>query len=360
MFRSALLTLSAIFWLVGSFFAGALAEERRVALVVGNGLYRSVEPLANPRNDARDMASKLKSLGFDVILELDANKQTFQRDLAQFARKAKDSDVAMLFYAGHAMQYGGTNYFMPVDAQLEDEYSLASDMISFESVMTSLDAAKGIKLFVVDACRNNPLAERLASTSRGVAPTVGLAKVQASYGTLVAYSTQANKVAVDGTGRNSPFTTALLDQIGAPGVEVVSAFRRVIEEVYSKTDKRQLPEVSVQLVGEFYFNPDPSRRILDATPVSQDGAKSHAEEPSDNTPPASSGEKQKIAVAAPLSSLGGGIEPGVEDDVRVIQILRRTSQTGLLHRKGRAVGRSPIASSASKICCIRRVRLADR
>jgi uncharacterized caspase-like protein len=236
----------------------ASASGRRVALVIGNGHYQSIDPLPNPRNDAHDIAEKLKGLGFEVILDVDVNKQSFQRDLAQFSRTARDSEAALLYYAGHAMQYGGANYFMPVDAQLQDEYSLASDMVGFDAALAALDAAHGVKVLIVDACRNNPLADRMQSASRGIAPTAGLAKVQASYGTLVAYATQANKVAADGEGRNSPFTAALLDQIGAPGVEIVSTFRRVIEEVYAKTDKKQLPEVSVQLVGEFYLNPAPA------------------------------------------------------------------------------------------------------
>jgi uncharacterized caspase-like protein len=259
MFRSTCFTISALLGLTILLpHTSAAASGHRVALVIGNGHYQSIDPLPNPRNDARDMAEKLKGLGFDVLLDLDATKQTFQRDLAQFARLARDSDAAIFYYAGHAMQYSGSNYFMPVDAQLQDEYSLASDMVGFDSAMTSLDAARGVKMLVVDACRNNPLAERLQTASRGVGGTSGLATVQASYGTLVAYATQANKVAADGEGRNSPFTAALLDQIGAPGVEVVSTFRRVIEEVYKNTDKKQLPEVSVQLVGEFYFNPGPA------------------------------------------------------------------------------------------------------
>jgi len=237
--------------------AGLAAQaERRVALVIGNAAYQNTPALSNPVNDADDMASALQRVGFTVQIERDLSKRGMEGALARFARLAEDADTAMFFYAGHGIQYRGTNYLMPVDARMDDEISITYELLRIDDVMFSLERARGVKLLVLDACRNNPLLDRLVrrGTTRDAGASRGLARVDARGGMVIAYSTQADQVAVDGTGRNSPFTSALVKYIAEPGLEVGSLFRRVAIEVDRATGGRQLPELWVTLRSEFYLN----------------------------------------------------------------------------------------------------------
>jgi uncharacterized caspase-like protein len=236
--------------------AGKAHSEKRVALIIGNATYQNTPALANPGNDAEDMASALKRVGFDVIFERNLNKRGMEQAIARFARAARDSDAALFYFAGHGMQYRGLNYLVPTDAKLEDEFSLDFEMTRLEDVLTGLGQSRGVRILVLDACRRNPLVEKLAgmSTTRDFVSTRGLARIDASRGMVVAYSTQADQLAIDGTGRNSPFTAALVSHITEPGLEIGTLFRRVATEVNKSTGGRQLPELSVSLLGEFYFS----------------------------------------------------------------------------------------------------------
>lgn len=236
----------------------AIAGER-VALVVGNSLYRETSPLPNPANDATDVAQLLRDVGFRVLVRTNTDKGSFDAALAEFARLSKGADAALFYYAGHGMQYNGRNYLMPVDAELEDVYSLRFRMVSLDDVRDALDLSSGVKIMVLDACRNNPLSERfiraISPATRDGAVTRGLAPPPKARGTLIAYATQADDVAQDGFDRNSPFTAAFLQHAREPGVEVGSVFRRIARDVHDKTSGRQLPELSVSLLQDFYLVP---------------------------------------------------------------------------------------------------------
>jgi hypothetical protein len=233
--------------------------DRRVALVVGNAQYKAYDvALANPRNDAKDVADVLTSLGFEVITAVDVTKRDFVAALQRFARSASHADSALFFYAGHAMQYGGKNYLMPVDAELEDELSLRFNMVSMDDVRTALDQASGVKIMILDACRNNPLADHflrtVVSQTRNFEGTRGLARVDKTQGMVVAYATAPDEVALDGEGRNSPFTSALLKRMREPGLEIEMMFRRVTADVNAQTGGRQRPETYISLLSEYYLN----------------------------------------------------------------------------------------------------------
>jgi len=240
------------FWMA---LAAAHAEQR-VALVIGNAAYQSTAPLGNPINDAEDLAAALERVGFTVQLERDLTKRGMENALARFARLADGADAALFFYAGHGIQYRGTNYLMPVDARVEDEVSINYELLRIDDVVFSLERARGVKLLVLDACRNNPLLDRLLrrTTTRDVPVSRGLARIDPARGMVIAFATQADQVAADGAGRNSPFTSALVKYIGEPGLEVGALFRRVAIEVDRATNGRQLPELSVSLRGEFFLN----------------------------------------------------------------------------------------------------------
>ncbi|MBZ0148890.1 MAG: caspase family protein [Pseudorhodoplanes sp.] len=229
--------------------------EKRIALVIGNAAYQNTPALSNPVNDSEDLAASLKKVGFTVIHERNLSKQGMEAAITRFARLAQDADAAMFFYAGHGMQWRGLNYLVPVDARMEDEFNLNFELTKLDDILFGLERARGVKILVLDACRNNPLLDRLNRTSntRDLGATRGLAKIESTRGMVIAYSTQINQVAIDGTGRNSPFTQALVKEVEEPGVEIGPMFRRVAARVNKATEGRQLPEMSVSLLGEFYF-----------------------------------------------------------------------------------------------------------
>jgi hypothetical protein len=255
---------------------GAARADRRVALVVGNSNYTNPSlVLSNPKNDATDVAVALRSLGFEVVQAIDANKRDMDSSMAKFARLATDSDAALFYYAGHALQYQGSNYLMPVDAEVEDEVSLRYQMIAIDDVRAALDRASGVKVMILDACRNNPVADslrkKLSGDNRGLGGVRGLARIDKTQGTVIAYSTAADDVAADGQGRNSPFTTAFLKRLQEPGLEIEQLFRRVAADVNSATGGRQRPETYVSLLSDYYLN-QTDRIAFDAIKDSADPA----------------------------------------------------------------------------------------
>ena len=189
------------------------AAEKRVALVVGNSAYVEAPALPNPINDASDMAAALQKVGFEVILGLDLGKVAFDGKVRDYARALEKADVAVFFYAGHGLQVGGRNYLVPVDARLKSERDLDFDAVSLDFVLKQVELDREGKTSIVflDACRDNPLSRNLARSmgTRSASVGQGLAQVQTGVGTFIAYSTQPGNVAVDGAGRNSPFTAAL-------------------------------------------------------------------------------------------------------------------------------------------------------
>jgi uncharacterized caspase-like protein len=205
------------------------------------------------------MAAALKRLGFTVIEEKDLDKRGMDEAFRRFAREMADADTAMFFYAGHAMQWQGANYLMPVDAKLEDEADLPYEMAKLNDMLADMGRVKAVRIAVLDACRDNPLEDRLKRSialTRGGAQTRGLARLERADGLVVAYSTNSGNVAEDGTGtRNSPFTKALLEFIETPGLEVGVLFRRVMGSVKQATGGKQHPELSILLDSEFYFKP---------------------------------------------------------------------------------------------------------
>ncbi|MBR1214283.1 caspase family protein [Bradyrhizobium sp. JYMT SZCCT0180] len=235
--------------------------DRRVALVVGNSNYSNASLfLANPKNDATDVAAALRGVGFEVLQAIDANKRDLDLNMAKFARLAIDADAALFYYAGHAVQYQGRNYLMPTDAEVEDEISFRYQMTPLDDVRAALDRGDGVKIVILDACRNNPVVNALrrkkkSGDSRAVdAVRGGLAKIDKAQGMVVAYSTAADEVAADGDGRNSPFTSAFLKRLKEPGLEIEQLFRRVAADVNAQTGGRQRPETYVSLLSNYYLN----------------------------------------------------------------------------------------------------------
>jgi caspase domain-containing protein len=180
--------------------------------------------------------------------------------LGRFAQRVRGTDAGLVYYSGHGMQINGQNYLAPVDLKLQGNSLTPFDLVKLDDVIEALNYTAGVKILVLDACRDNPFANSLAEnkSSRGVGATRGLAKIERSQGMLIAYSTQSNSVAADGVGRNSPFTAALVREIQVPGLEVATVFRRVAINVNRETQGAQTPELSVSLLQDFYLNPQES------------------------------------------------------------------------------------------------------
>jgi len=233
-------------------------EGRRVALVVGNGAYEHAVPLRNPRNDAQDLSAKLKTLGFEVFGGIDLDRKSLVRALIEFGRAAEQSEVALFFYAGHGLQVDGRNYLVPVDAMVEFAAEIDISLVSLDGVMQQMERGSRTNLVFLDACRNNPFEEQLSRSlghRSAAALSKGLGRVQTGSGSFVAFATQPDAVAADGTGRNSPFTTALLRHIATPGQSISDMMIDVRNAVMTETGGKQVPWDSSSLTGRFSFAP---------------------------------------------------------------------------------------------------------
>ncbi len=239
--------------------------SERVALVVGNADYHYTPALENPANDAQDIAAQLQSMGFAVELAVDVNLARFQQAVQHFTSALGQAQVGLFFYAGHGMQVNGKNYLVPVDAKLKSEAALDFEVLDLATVMRQLEREVPTRIIILDACRDNPLAQdlkrSLGSTRRSAAIGQGLAEVQSDVGTLIGYSTAPNTGALDGRGqRNSPYTQALLNHMETPGLEIGQMLRRVRRDVLRATKQEQVPWESISLTHDFYFIPKPNRQ----------------------------------------------------------------------------------------------------
>src|SRR5271157_5614176 len=222
--------------------------ETRFALVICNGAYRSVPALANPPNDAKDIAAALKSLGFKVTLKLDLDLAAMQRSIDEFALESADADVSLFYYAGHGFQLAGRNYLIPVGAELHQPSDVASRTVALDPVLAELGKGKGSHLVFLDACRNNPFA------GGGVGlPAAGLARVAKLPGFFITFATQPDNVAFDGSGRNSPFAKALLGRLSTPGADISSMMIAVRNDVFAETGGKQIPADESLLTRQVYF-----------------------------------------------------------------------------------------------------------
>ena len=243
---------------------GAIDDETRIALVIGNGDYANTEPLVNPTRDAEAIAETLEQLGFEVDLQLDLGERPLELAMREFGLKAEQSDVALVYYAGHGLQVDGRNYLIPTDARLQRERDLLYEALPLDVVMSEVAQADRLGMVMLDACRDNPLADRLAKTMGVQSGRVGqgLARVEDTpTDTLVAFATRADAVAYDGTGDHSPFTQALLDHIPEPDLELSLVFRKVRDSVLASTNNLQEPFTYGSMSGEpFFFKKRPPNR----------------------------------------------------------------------------------------------------
>jgi uncharacterized caspase-like protein len=245
-FRWFLLIVS--IWLV----CGTAHAERRIALVMGNSAYKSVPKLSNPANDAALVGGMFKNAGFDWIdVRTNLNATEMRKALRDFGGRARDAEVAVIYYAGHGIELDGTNYLIPTDAALETDSDVLDEAVALDRAMFAVEPAKQLRLIILDACRDNPFAKSMKRTVAARAIGRGLAKVEpTSPNTMIAFAAKAGSTASDGDSKNSPFASALVERLPTPGLDLRKAFGFVRDDVLKNTGYQQEPYVYGSLGGD--------------------------------------------------------------------------------------------------------------
>jgi tetratricopeptide (TPR) repeat protein len=231
------------------------STDRRIALIIGNSAYKAVAALPNPNRDADALAETLRGIGFQQVrLEHDLAREKLIEVLRAFARDAAEADWAVIYFAGHGLEMGGINYVIPVDAKLETDRDVQYEAIPLDQILGSVEGARRLRLVVLDACRDNPFVRRMTKSVASRSVGRGLAYIEPQGGTLVAYAAKSGEIALDGSGDNSPFVSALLKYMPTPGLEIGKLFRKVRDDVLSATGRKQEPFIYGSLPGDdLYF-----------------------------------------------------------------------------------------------------------
>jgi uncharacterized caspase-like protein len=263
---SAALGLAAALMLL--FVTEALADKR-VALVMGISKYQNVPQLPNPDNDAAAIADVFKQAKFDKVdLRNDLSVSDMRRAVREFAVTAADADLAVVYYAGHGIEVDGSNYLIPVDARLISDFDVEDETVSLDRILQALNPAKRLRLVILDACRDNPFSKTMKRSIGTRSVGRGLAKIEPTTSdTLIAFAAKAGAVANDGDGSHSPFATALMKYIAAPGLDLRIAFGKVRDDVLKSTGNRQEPFVYGSLGGDTVsLVPPPAAPVAVAPP----------------------------------------------------------------------------------------------
>jgi formylglycine-generating enzyme required for sulfatase activity len=222
-------------------------DERRTALVIGNSAYAE-GPLANPVNDATDMANILQQMGFAVTLLRDADLRRMRAAIEIFRKELRPRVVGLFYFAGHGLQVKGENYLVPIGARIAREQDVEYETVQVGRILGAMeDAENGVNVIILDACRNNPFTRSFRSSQGGLAVT------QAITGSLVAYATAPGSVAADGSGRNGVYTSHLLQNMRIPGVPIEQVFKNVRIGVMKETGNKQIPWETSSLTGNVIF-----------------------------------------------------------------------------------------------------------
>lgn len=245
-FRSVVLAAATLAFSYTGAFAGG-----RVALVIGNSAYQHVAQLANPVNDAAAMAATFRSANFDVVeSRTDLSAIEMRRALRDFSDKARDADIAVIYFAGHGIEVDGANYLIPVDAILERDGDVYDEAFALDRVLVAVEPATRLRLVILDACRDNPFSKTMKRTLASRSIGRGLAKVEpSSPNTMIAFAAKAGSTALDGDA-NSPFAAALVKYITKPGLDLRKAFGFVRDDVLKATGNKQEPFVYGSLGGD--------------------------------------------------------------------------------------------------------------
>ncbi|QIR36583.1 hypothetical protein HCG51_07325 [Tolypothrix sp. PCC 7910] len=243
----------------------AVTNQKRVALVIGNSNYQATIALANPGNDAEDVAKTLGELGFEVIKVIDGNQKQMDTALDRFSAKLSQGTVGVFFYAGHGVQVNGENYLIPINAQLAAEKDVVYETLPVGKVQNAMGKTGTTGIIILDACRDNPFSRRWYRTTN----SKGLAPIEAFSSSYIAFATAPGSVAADGEGRNGTFTSYLLKHLKTPNLPIENLFKKVRNEVLKATKGKQQPWDSSSLTDEFFFNPVSTATDTPPTPITQ-------------------------------------------------------------------------------------------
>jgi TPR repeat protein len=235
----------------------ASAAGKRVAFVVGNGAYTAVPTLANPKNDAEAVSAALRKVGFEVVTAIDLKREDFDKSVETFIRSLSDAELSVFYYSGHGVEVGGENRIIPVDAELATDAALEVETISLQTIMMQMRNNSRAQLLYLDACRDNPFAvKKFLVGADDIKRSVGrgLAKQKNTIGSLIAYATEPGNIALDGYGKNSPFTAAMLRHSFIANVDVQTALMQVTRDVWESTHEKQRPWSNATLVEPVFLN----------------------------------------------------------------------------------------------------------
>jgi hypothetical protein len=261
--------LTSIFVVLYFLASPADAIEKRVALVVGISNYQTVPKLKNTINDSDLIASTLEDLEFEVTRLTDSTLVDLRAAVSKFSFDAETADIALVYYAGHGVEFGGKNLLLPADISGKNRAAVAGQSVSLDEILLSVDKARQLRIVILDSCRDdpflNPNEENLVllnvETETQSTSLTGLAKPSPDQGTLVAFAAEAGNVALDGAGTNSPFALALANNLKTKDLEIGLMFRRVRDDVLRKTNNSQEPHTYGSLSGNPYFLSGNSREF---------------------------------------------------------------------------------------------------
>jgi uncharacterized caspase-like protein len=259
-----------------------MRADKRVALVIGNGNYRNFQRLDNPVNDASGVAAALRAAGFQVIVRLDATREDMSQALDQFEQALGQADIGLFYFAGHAAQVDWRNFMVPISATLDVNQAsanglvgqVAQETVDLGDVLDRMGRAdKKLNIVILDACRDNPFTEKAMQLSRSLSRStgstpikvgVGLVQTSAPPRTFIAYATAPGQVASDGSGKDSPYSAALIQALAVPGLKLEDVFKRVRSSVAAVTHSAQIPWDNSSAFDDFYFR---IPAVADAVPA---------------------------------------------------------------------------------------------
>jgi uncharacterized caspase-like protein len=247
------------------------ADAKRLALVIGNDSYQNVQPLLNARSDAKAIAAELKAVGFDVTLKQDLTQKMMKSALRDFKAQVAGGDEVVFYFSGHGVQFGGTNFLVPIDITADSEAQVADDAVPLQRILDDLTEQKArFSLAIIDACRSNPFKEAgRAIGGRGLVP------VTPATGQMIMYSAGAGQAALDNLGPhdtnpNGVFTRVLIQEMRKPGVPAGTLLKDVQSDVVDLAHgvgHEQVPALYDQSLGKFYFRPGAPGAAANAAPA---------------------------------------------------------------------------------------------
>lgn len=227
----------------------AFAQDKKVALVIGNSEYKNVFPLKNPVNDATDIGDALKRIGFQVTALSNAPVADMRRTLKAFGDKAKLAEVAVVFYSGHGLQSDGVAWLLASDGQARSLADITKGSISLPEILEQLEGVEKVGMVFLDAARNDPFSE----AQKRQLPSGLKRQVEEPKNILISFATGAGRKVADGADRNSPFTAALLKHVEEPGLELIALMKRVRDDVVGATAGEQVPTFYISAADEAFF-----------------------------------------------------------------------------------------------------------